>query len=96
VVVQASNPTNNGGVFLFLHILSSIYFIDKNDGLGIRPILYLINYKMIIVVLNLYLREKFCFLLEQKGGSVVDGPGDACIWMLIPFSQEGLSGTRNE
>ena len=48
------------------------------------------------IVLNLYLREKFCFLLVQKKESVVDGPGDACIWMLIPFSQEGLSGTRNE
>jgi hypothetical protein len=24
VVVQACNPTNNGGVFLFLHILASI------------------------------------------------------------------------
>jgi hypothetical protein len=24
VVVQACNPTNNGGVFLFLHILTSI------------------------------------------------------------------------
>jgi hypothetical protein len=34
---------------------------------------------MVVVVLNLYLREKFCFLLVQKKESVVDGPGDACI-----------------
>ena len=27
---------------------------------------------------------------------VVDGPGDACILMLILLSQEGLSGMRNE
>ena len=52
---------------------------------------------MVVVVLNLYLREKFCFfLLEQKGGSVIDGPGDACIWMLTLFSQEGQSGLSNE
>ena len=74
------------------------YFIDKNDGLGVRSILYFINYKMVIVVLNLYLREKFCFLLELKGEVLmalyfVD---DACILMLILFSQEGLFGPRNE
>jgi hypothetical protein len=28
------------------------YFIDKNDGLGVRSFLYFINYKMVIVVLN--------------------------------------------
>ena len=48
------------------------YFNDINDGLGVRSILYFIEYKMVIVVLYLYLRERFCFLLEQKGGSVVD------------------------
>jgi hypothetical protein len=37
------------------------YFNDKNDGLGVRSTLYLINYRMVIVVLNLYLREKFLF-----------------------------------
>jgi hypothetical protein len=26
----------------------------------------------------------------------VDGPGAVCILMLIPFSQEGSSGPRNE
>jgi hypothetical protein len=42
------------------------YFINKKDGLGVRAILFLINYKMVIVVLNLYLREVF-FLFKQKG-----------------------------
>ena len=42
------------------------YRNDKTDGLRVRPILYLINYKMVIVVLNLYLREVF-FLFKQKG-----------------------------
>ena len=52
--------------------MTSFYLNDKNDGLGVRFILYLINYKMVIVVLYLYLRERFhFFLLEQKGGSVV-------------------------
>jgi hypothetical protein len=32
------------------------YLIDKSNGVGIRSILYSINYKMVIVVLNLYLR----------------------------------------
>ena len=45
---------------------------------------------MVIVVLNLYLREKFCFLIEQKGGSVVDSPGVACTLMIILLSQERL------
>ena len=44
------------------------YFIDKNDGLGVRSILYFINYKMVIVVLNLYLREKFCFFIRTERG----------------------------
>jgi hypothetical protein len=35
------------------------YLSDINDGLGIRSILYFINYKVVIVVLYLYLREKF-------------------------------------
>jgi hypothetical protein len=51
------------------------YLNDINDGLGIRSILYFIDYKMVIVALCLYLRERFCFLLEKKRGSVVDGPG---------------------
>jgi hypothetical protein len=70
------------------------YFIDKNGELGIRSILYFINYKMFIVVLNLYLRRK-SLLSECKGGSV-GGPGAACILMLILLSQKGLSGPRNE
>jgi hypothetical protein len=66
------------------------YFIDKNDGLGVRSILCFINYKMLVVVLNLHLRGKFCLLLEQKGGSVVAGPGAVCILMLILLSWKGL------
>ena len=46
------------------------YLNDINDGLGVRSVLYFIDYKMVIVVLYLYLRERFCFLLEQKGESV--------------------------
>ena len=56
------------------------------DGLSIRFILYFINCKMIIAVLYLYLKERFSFLLEQKGGSVMDGPAADCILMLIPLS----------
>ena len=50
---------------------------------------------MVIVVLNLYLRERFCFLLEQEGGSVVDGPGAVCVLMLILLSWEGMQ-TRSD
>ena len=71
------------------------YLNDINEGLGVRSILYFINYKMVIVVLCLYLRERFCFLLEKKGGSVVGGPGAVCIYMLILLSWEGLQ-TRSE
>jgi hypothetical protein len=46
--------------------MTMFYFNDKNDGLGIRSILYLINYKMVIVVLNLFLREKFCFFIRPE------------------------------
>jgi hypothetical protein len=34
VVVQACNPTNNGGVFLFLHILASICKEIKGIQIG--------------------------------------------------------------
>ena len=50
------------------------YLIDKIDGLGVKCILYYINCRMIIVVFNLYLREK-SLLIGQKGGNAVDGPG---------------------
>ena len=36
MVVQACNPTNNGGVFLFLHILTSICSKDKQAEKEIR------------------------------------------------------------
>ena len=49
------------------------YFIDKNVGFDVRSILYFINYKMVIVVLNLYLRGK-SLLIGQKGGNV-----DCCL-----------------
>jgi hypothetical protein len=32
VVVPAYNPTNSGGVFLFLHILTSICWMWRNKG----------------------------------------------------------------
>ena len=32
----------------------------------------------------------------MKWNYAVDGPGAACIFMLILLSQEGLSGMRNE
>jgi hypothetical protein len=44
------------------------YLNDITDGLGIRTILYFINYKMVIVVLYLYLREKFCFFIRTERG----------------------------
>ena len=42
--------------------------MTKNDRLGVRSILYFINYKMVIVVLYLYLREKFCFFIRTERG----------------------------
>jgi hypothetical protein len=50
---------------------------------------------MVVVLLYLYLRERFCLLLEQKGGSVAYRPGTVCILMLIPLSWEGLQ-SRSE
>lgn len=50
------------------------YLIDKIDGLGVKCILYYINCRMIIVVFNLYLREK-SLLIGQKGENVVGGLG---------------------
>jgi hypothetical protein len=38
------------------------YFIDKSDSLHVRSILYFTNYKMVVVVLNLYLRENVFFV----------------------------------
>ena len=55
--------------------MTIFYLNDINDGLGIRSILYFIDNKVVIVVLYLYLRERFSFLLEQKGGNVENGPG---------------------
>jgi hypothetical protein len=38
--------------------MTVFYQIDKNDGLGVRNIWYLINYKMVIVA---------PFMFERKG-----------------------------
>jgi hypothetical protein len=43
------------------------YFIGKHNGLGVKHNLYFINDKMVIVVLNLYLREKFFFIRTERG-----------------------------
>lgn len=43
------------------------YLIDENAGLGVRYILYLINYKMLIVVLNVYLKKKDPFNWTKSG-----------------------------
>lgn len=43
------------------------YLIDENAGLGVRYILYLINYKMLIVVLNVYLKKKEPFNWKKSG-----------------------------
>ena len=37
--------------------------MTKNDGLGVRCILYFINYRMVIIILSLYLREKWVFVV---------------------------------
>jgi hypothetical protein len=50
------------------------YLIDKNDGLGVRCILYFINYTLVIVVFNLHLRGK-SLLTVQKGRNV-----DCCVY----------------
>ena len=47
--------------------------IDKIDRLCVKCILYFINYRMVIVVLNLYLREK-SLLIGQKGGNALGCP----------------------
>jgi hypothetical protein len=41
--------------------------LTKNDGLDVRSVLYVINYKMVIIMLNLYLREKVVFYLNRNG-----------------------------
>jgi hypothetical protein len=35
------------------------HLIDQNNGLDVRCIVYFINYRMVIDILSLYLREKF-------------------------------------
>ena len=75
--------------------MTTFHLHDLNNGLGVRSVLYFTNYKMITVVYYLYLRGRFCFLLEQKGGRVVDGPGAVYMLMLIPLSWEGLQ-TKSE
>jgi hypothetical protein len=70
--------------------MTKFYLNNINDGLGVSSILYFINYKMVVVVFYLYMRESL--LLEQKGGS---GPGAVCILMLIPLPREGMR-TRSE
>lgn len=47
------------------------YLIDENAGLGVRYILYLINYKMLIVVLNVYLKKKKEPFNWTKSGEVL-------------------------
>lgn len=42
------------------------YLIDKNNTLGARYILYFVNYKMVIVVLSLHLKENICFNLTER------------------------------
>ena len=39
---------------------------DKVDGLGVRSILYFINYKMVIVVL--YIERKVLFFIRTERG----------------------------
>ena len=46
--------------------MTMFYFIDKNDGMGVSFILYFINYKMVLVVFNLYLRKE-SFEWTEKG-----------------------------
>ena len=55
--------------------MAMFYFIDKNDGLGVRSILYFMNYKMVIAVLNLYLRENcLCVCVKRKDDMWQDFP----------------------
>jgi hypothetical protein len=72
-----------------------LYLIDKIDGLGVKCILYFINCRMVIVVLNLYLIEK-SLLIGQKGRNIVECPGAVYILMLIPLPKEGLPRRRSE
>ena len=44
------------------------YLIVKDDRLDVKCIIYVINYKMVIVVLYLYLRERFCFFIRTERG----------------------------
>ena len=66
------------------------YLKGINYGLGVRSILYLINYKMVIVVLYLYLRDfGFFFIRRERRKCCVDGPDAGCILMLILLSGSG-------
>lgn len=42
--------------------------MDKIDGLGVKCILYFINCRIAIAVLNLYLREKNLLTGQKRGG----------------------------
>ena len=59
-----------------------LYLIHKIDGLADEYVLYFINWRIVVVVLNLYLRKKI-LLMGQKGGNIVDCPSAVCILMLI-------------
>jgi len=63
--------------------------MDRIDGTSVECILYFINWRMVIVLLNIYLREKKPFNWT-KGGNVMVGPGVVCILMLIQLPQGGL------
>lgn len=68
--------------------------MTKNDRLGVRSILYFINYKMVIVVLCIERKALFFIRTERE---------KCCRWlcatytfMLILLSLEMLFGMRNE
>lgn len=63
--------------------------MHKIDGPGVKFILYFINRRMLIVVLDLYLRKK-SLLTGQKAGDVVVCHRVVCILMLILLPQEEL------
>lgn len=67
---------------MLLHSAQEILSTPTNTNIIYKCTLYFIIYIIVMVVLNLYLREK-SLLIGQKGGHVVGCPGAVYILMLI-------------
>ena len=70
------------------------YLAHKNDGLGVRSILYTLQNGNSCAQLISEIKESFNW--TERWGSVEDSPGAVCILMLIQLPQDGLPGVRSK